>query len=90
LIWCPGTHRNRVNIYTIFLIQLNKKSRETVHFQANREWTVSFWFQEFIYRKDVVMDMGAKKKDCSSLLEDANTEGNTNTLVDEIKTFLAM
>ncbi|WP_454055034.1 ParB/RepB/Spo0J family partition protein [Clostridium sp. Marseille-Q7071] len=32
------------------------------------------------------MNMGAKKKNCSSLQEEVLTEGNTNTQVDEIKT----
>lgn len=37
------------------------------------------------FRKDVVPDMGAKMKEYCSSQEEVQTEGNTNTQVDEIK-----
>ena len=42
-------------------------------------------FSEIYFRKDVVSDMGATMKEYSSSQEEVQTEGNTNTQVDEIK-----
>ncbi len=42
-------------------------------------------FSEIYFRKDVVLDMSAKMKEYSSSQEEVQTEGNTNTQVDEIK-----
>ena len=42
-------------------------------------------FSENYFRKDVVLDMGAKMKEYSYSQEEVVTEGKTNTQVDEIK-----
>lgn len=44
-----------------------------------------FLFSEIYFRKDVVLDMGAKMKEYSSAQEEVVMEGKTNTQVDEIK-----